>query len=188
MTDVWTKPRSGQPINPIGYSQLIDNFLDTNYQTFRTDKNFSAARRDQLVNHARAIVSLMWVPYTPYYDTKFILKSFRKERFVQAPIEQEELEAASLHHAVEAFQHNKNFSPASRVYAVWVQRNFIPMECLLGRGYLNGTPAWSPKERMIRFVRQVENQLKVPRHNPDGRTVEPFCSPVWPEDGIVSLP
>ena len=198
MTDVWAKPRSGSPINPIRYSQLIDNFLDTSYQTFITDENFSAARGDQLANTERAIVSLMRVPYAPYYDTKFILKWFRTEGFVQAPIEQVELEAASLHHAAEAFQRNNNCSRAPRVYTVRTQRNLIAMECLPGRRYHDCTLAWWPKERLIRFVRQmavvrlaimtqVENQLGVPRHNPDGRRVGPFCSHVWWENDRVSL-
>jgi len=199
MTDLWTKPRSGQPINPIRYSQLLDDFLDTSYQTFGTDEEFGTARGEQLANHARAMVCRMRVPFAPYYDTKFILKWFRTEGFAQAPIEQVELEAASLRHAAEAFQRNNNFSRVPRVYAVRAQRNLIAMECLPGRPAREGKWERWPKERMIRFVRQVavvrlaimtqvENQLGVPRHAPDGRRVGPFCAHVWWEDGNVSLP
>jgi len=41
---------------------------------------------EQLLNHERAIVSLVRVLFASSYDAKFILKWFRKEGFVQAPI------------------------------------------------------------------------------------------------------
>jgi len=199
MTDLRKKPRSGQPIDPIRYARLIDEFLDTSLADFHTPENFSAARGVELSNHLLSIVSLMRVPFAPYYDTKFILKWFKTENHNLAPIEQVELEAASLHHAAEAFQRNNNVARAPRVYAVRAEQNLIAMECLPGRGYRDSYPQWWSKERMIRFVRQlavvrlavmtqVENQLGVPRHASDARRVGPYCSSVWWENERVSLP
>jgi len=199
MTDLRTKPRSGQRLDPTRYTRLIDEFLDTSLADFQTPENFSAARGVGLANHGRAIVSLMRVPFAPYYDTKFIFKWFKTDHDVQAHIEQVELEAASLHHAAEAFRRNNNFARVPRVYAVRTERNLIAMEYLPGKGYRDSYRQWWSKERMIRFVRQmavvrlalmtqVENQLGIPRGALDGRRVGPYCSHVWWEHDRVSLP
>jgi len=200
MTDLRTKPRPGQPIDTNLYARLLDEFLDTSLAAFQTPENFSAALGVELANHQRAIVTLMRVPFAPYYDTKFIFKWFRTENYVQPHIEQVDLEAASLRHAAEAFQRNNNFARAPRVYTTRRERNLIAMECLPGRGYRDGLPEWWPKERMVRFVRQlavvrlaimtqVQNQLGVPRHAPDGGgRIGPYCSFVWWDDHRVSLP
>ena len=199
MATFQTKPRSGQPLDPPHYTELINRYLDSSHSIYITTENFASARGAQLANTERAIVSLMRVPFAPYFDTKFILKWFRTANFVQAPVEQCELEAASLHHAAEAFRRNNNFSRAPRVYAVRANQNFIAQECLPGRGFQDSNFDWWPKERMIRFVRQmavirlallsqVENQLGVPRHAPDGRRVGPYCSNIWWDNNRVSLP
>ncbi|PUU78671.1 hypothetical protein B9Z19DRAFT_1101234 [Tuber borchii] len=193
MATVQTKPRSGQPLDPPHYTELIDRYLDSGHSIYGTTHNFTSARGTELANHSRAIVSLMRVPFAPYFDTKFILKWFRTGHFVQAPVEQAELEAASLHHAAEAFRRNNNFSRAPRVYAVRANQNFIAQECLPGRGFRDSRTVWWPKERVIKFIRQMavariallsqaENQLGVPRHAPDGRRVGPFCAHVWWEN------
>ena len=199
MATVQTKPRSGQPLDPPHYAELINRYLDSAHSVYITTENFTRARGTLLANHSRAMVSLMRVPFAPYFDTKFILKWFRTANFAMAPVEQAELEAASLHHAAEAFRRNNNFSRAPRVYAVRANQDFIAQECLPGRGYHDSNRNWWPKERMIKFIRQVavarlallsqvENQLGVPRHAPDGRRVGPYCSHVWWEDNRVSLP
>jgi len=199
MTDLRTKPRRGQPLDPIRYARLIDEFINTSLASFHTCENFSAHRGFDLANTDRAIVSLMRVPFAPYYDTKFILKWFKTDNQQQAHIEKVQLEAASLHHAAEAFRRNNNCARAPRVYSVREQRNLIAMEYLPGRGYRDSYPQWWSKERMIRFVRQMavvrlavmtqaENQLGVPRHALDGRRVGPYCSNVWWDDSRVSLP
>ena len=199
MAIVQTKPRSGQPLDPPHYTELINRYLDSGHSIYITTENFTSARGDDLASHGRAIVSLMRVPFAPYFDTKFILKWFRTGAFVQAHAEQCELEAASLHHAAEAFQRNNNFSRAPRVYAVRAEQNFIAQECIPGRVFRDVHPSWWPKERIIRFVRQMavarlallsqaENQLGVPRHAPDGRRVGPYCSNFWWENNRVSLP
>jgi len=199
MATIQTKPRSGQPLDPPHYTELINRYLDSGHSIYGTTENFTAARGNDLASHERAIVSLMRVPFAPYFDTKFILKWFRTANFTQAPVEQAELEAASLHHAAEAFRRNNNFSRAPRVYAVRANQNYIAQECIPGRGLRDGRLEWWPKERMIRFVRQMavarlallsqaENQLGVPRHGPDGRRVGPFCAHVWWENNRVSLP
>ena len=199
MATVQTKPCSGQPLDPPHYTGLINRYLDSGHSIYRTIENFSFARGTLLANHSRSIVSLMRVPFAPYFDTKFILKWFRTEADAQPRREMAELEAASLHHAAEAFRRNNNFSRVPRVYAVRPDRDFIAQECLPGRGFHDSNQDWWPKERMIKFVRQVavarlvlltqvENQLGVPRHAPDGRRVGPYCAHVWWEYGRVSLP
>ena len=199
MATVQTKPRAGQPLDPPHYTELINRYLDSGHAFYITTENFSFARGTLLANHSRSIVSLMRVPFAPYFDTKFILKWFRTAASAQAPAEMVELEAASLHHAAEAFRRNNNLSRAPRAYAVRADWDFIAQECLPGRGFHDSNQDWWPKERMIRFVRQVavarlalltqvENQLGVPRHAPDGRRVGPYCAHVWWEDNRVSLP
>ena len=199
MATFQTKPRSGQPLDPPHYTELINRYLDSSHSIYIRTENFASARGVQLANTERAIVSLMRVPFAPYFDTKFILKWFRTANFAQAPVEQAELEVASLHHAAEAFRRNNNFSRAPRVYAVRANQNFIAQECLPGRGFQDSNFDWWPKERVIRFVRQmavirlallsqVENQLGVPRHALDGRRVGPYCAHVWWEYNRVSLP
>ncbi|PWW78562.1 hypothetical protein C7212DRAFT_342202 [Tuber magnatum] len=189
MTDLRTKPRSGQLLDPEVYGRYIDRYLNAGYRIHESYGDFCSARGTRLANHERAHVSLMRVPYAPYYDTKFVLKYFRTQRSSLAPNELAELEAASLHHAAEAFQRN-NIGRAPRVYAVRTEEDLIAMEWIRGKGYRDSSPEWWPKERMIKFVRQMavvrlailtqaENQLGVPRHNPDGRRVGPFCSHVW---------
>ncbi|PUU83425.1 hypothetical protein B9Z19DRAFT_964135 [Tuber borchii] len=193
MATIQTKPRSGQPLDPPHYTELINRYLDSGHSIYITTENFTVARGQMLANTSRAIVSLMRVPFSPYFDTKFILKWFRTANFAQAPVEQAELEAGSLHHAAEAFRRNNNFSRAPRVYTIRANENYIAQECIPGRGFRDGRPRWWPKERLIRFVRQVavarlallsqvENQLGVPRHAPDGQRVGPFCANVWWRD------
>ena len=199
MATVQTKPCSGQPLDPPHYTGLINRYLDSGHSIYITTENFSSARGTLLADTERAIVSLMRVPFAPYFDTKFILKWFRTAASAQAHMEMAELEAASLHHAAEAFRRNNNFSRAPRVYAVRADWDLIAQECLPGRGFHDSNPDWWPKERMIRFVRQmavarlalltqVENQLGVPRHAPDGRRVGPYCANAWWDHGRVSLP
>ncbi|PUU83429.1 hypothetical protein B9Z19DRAFT_1119254 [Tuber borchii] len=197
MATVQKKPRSGQPLDSPHYTELINHYLDSGHSTHRSDDFYSASAHnaydDLLANTSRATVTLMRVPFAPYFDTKFILKLFKTAYFAQAPVEQAELEAASLHHAAEAFRRNNNISRAPRVYVIRADQNYIAQECIPGRGFRDSYPQWWPKERLIKFVRQVavarlallsqvENQLGAPRHAPDGRRVGPYCSGVWWEN------
>ncbi|KAG0129053.1 hypothetical protein HOY82DRAFT_488669 [Tuber indicum] len=189
MTDFGAKPRSGLLLNSNIYTELITDFLDRGHISYHTHIDFSRACGVQLRDHERARVTLMRVPFAPYYDTSFILKLFKTEDFVQAPRVQVEMEAASLHHAAEAFRRN-NIGRVPRVYALRSQENLIAMERIHGRGYRDWHQHWWPKERMIRFVRQmaairiavmtqVENQQGVPRHASDGGRVGPYCGNLW---------
>ena len=58
---------------------------------------------EELVNHQRAKVTPMRILFVSYDDIRFILKWFRKEDFVQVPIESVELGAAILHYTGNAF-------------------------------------------------------------------------------------
>ncbi|KAG0633439.1 hypothetical protein HOY80DRAFT_896521 [Tuber brumale] len=189
MTDLRTKPRSGRLLNSNIYTEHINGYLDTGSSDYPTHDDFARAHGVRLRDHERARVTLMRVPFAPYYDTSFILKLFRIEGFVQAPTVRVEMEAASLHHAAEAFRRN-NIGRVPGVYALRSQENLIAMERIHARGYRDGHQHWWPKERMIRFVRQmaairlavmtqVENQLGVPRHAPDGGRVGPYCGNLW---------
>jgi len=201
MTDLQTKPRSGRLLNSTTYTTLINNYLDMGQSTYGGPRIFGNARGDRLADHERAAVARMRVPFAPYYDTAFILKSFRGRGLPQAASEQADKEAASLHHAAEAFQRNNNISRVPRVYSCRPQDRYIAMENIHGRGYRDrdSRPYLWSRESMIRFVRQmaviriammtqVENQLGVPREAPDGRRVGPHCGPQWLENDRVPPP
>ena len=200
MTDLQTKPRSGQLLNSTTYTAFINNYLDLGHRTYPTHRDFTSARGDRLSDHERGLVTRMRVPFAPYYDTTFILKWFNGGGFPEAASEQADGEAASLHHAAEAFQRN-NIGRVPRVYACRTEDRYIAMERIHGRIYRHRDSRqylW-PKERMIRFVRpmvairlammtQVENQLGVPRVAQDGGRVGPHCGPPWCENDRVHPP
>ena len=200
MTDLQTKPRSGRLLNSTAYTALIDNYLDMGHSNYETHRDFAQSRGDRLADHERAMVTRMRVPFAPYYDTTFILKWFQGEGFPEVASEKVDKEAASLHHAAEAFQRN-NIGRVPRVYACRPQDRYIAMERIRGRTYRHrdSRPYLWPKESMIRFVRQmaairlammtqVENQLGVPREAPDGGRVGPHCGPEWCENDRVHPP
>ncbi|CUS07847.1 unnamed protein product [Tuber aestivum] len=189
MTDLGSIPRSGRLLDSEVYTRLLDQYLDVGHRLYKGTEALCVDRGLRLADTFRAYVALMRVPYAPYYDTSFILKYFKTGRRSQVPREQVELEGAGLNHAAEAFRRN-NVGRAPRVYALRPALDLIAMEFIRGKGYRDSSPGWWPKERMIKFVRQmavfrlailtqVENQLGVPRNAPYEGRVGPYCSEVW---------
>ncbi|KAG0132788.1 hypothetical protein HOY82DRAFT_642287 [Tuber indicum] len=189
MADLSTKPRSGRLLETAAFSELVDRYIEGHIHRHSAER-FALSGGIRLADTDRAVVALMRVPHPPYYDTSFILKYFKTANYEQAPREQVELEAASLHHAGEAFQRNNNISRSPRVYNLRPERNLVAMERIHARGARDSRQTRWAKERMIKFVRhmaavrlailtQVENELGVPRHSPHGGRVGPYCAFVW---------
>ncbi|KAG0134378.1 hypothetical protein HOY82DRAFT_637530 [Tuber indicum] len=185
MEDLTTKPRSGRLS-----IEHVTRYIDVCGNERPRPDDLAMSYGITLANTDRGLVSLMRVPYSPYYNTSFILKYFKTGDHVQAHREQMEVEAASLHHAAEALQRNNNICRAPEVYDVWPDQNVIAMERIRGRGFWESPQGWWSKERMIKFVRhmavvrlailtQVENELGVPRHSTDRWRVGPYCGGVW---------
>ncbi|KAG0132793.1 hypothetical protein HOY82DRAFT_642308 [Tuber indicum] len=198
MAELSTKPRSGRLPEPAAPNELVDRYIEVYCRGYRSIEHFAVSSGTTLANTGRAVVALMRVPYPPYYDTSFILKQFKTANHKQAHREQVELEAASLHHAGEAFQRNNNVSRSPRVYTLRPEQDFVAMERIHARGLRDSPQAQWAKERMIKFVRhmaavrlailtQVENQLGVPRHSAHGGRVGPYCSFVWWEEDRFAL-
>ncbi|KAG0132789.1 hypothetical protein HOY82DRAFT_642290 [Tuber indicum] len=189
MADLSRKPRSGRLPETAAINELVDSFIEVYSRGYRSIGDF-AVSGTTLSNSLRAVVAMMRVPHPPYYDTSFILKYFKTANHVQPEREQVELEAASLHHAAEAFRRNNNISRCPRVYNLRSEQNLVAMERIHARGLRDSPQTQWSKERMIKFVRQmavtrlailtqVENQLGVPRHSARGGRVGPYCSFVW---------
>ncbi|CAZ81511.1 unnamed protein product [Tuber melanosporum] len=189
MADLSTKPRSGRLLETAAFTELVDRYIEGHIHSHSAER-FALSGGIRLADTDRAVVALMRVPHPPYYDTSFIAKYFKTTNYEQAHREQVELEAASLHHAGEAFQRNNNISRSPRVYNLRPERNLIAMERIRARGVRDSPQTRWAKERMIKFVRhmavvrlailtQVENELGVPRHSTHGGRVGPYCAFVW---------
>ncbi|KAG0134369.1 hypothetical protein HOY82DRAFT_590279 [Tuber indicum] len=159
MSDPGTNPYS----RGLG-DRLLSIYIQAYRLEHRTAYAFAFSGGTRLANTERAVVSLLRIPYSPCYDTSFILKYFKTEDFVQAHQEQVALEAASLHHAAEAFQRNNNICRAPRVHHVWPEENLIAMERIRGRNFPECEQAWWSKERMIRW-RMSSGFPGIPRMN-----------------------
>ncbi|KAG0134374.1 hypothetical protein HOY82DRAFT_590280 [Tuber indicum] len=182
MSDYRTKPSAGQ--HDI---QHLSSLIKAYRLEYATDLDWAASSSIRLTNNKFAMVSLMRIPYSPYYDTSFIVKYFKPDNSMRERAEEVAAEAASMQHAAEAFQRNGNICQAPKVYHVWPKHNLIAMERIRARDLWVSAQGWWPKERMIKFVRhmavirlailtQVENELGVPRHSTDGGRVGPCCS------------
>ncbi|KAG0135314.1 hypothetical protein HOY82DRAFT_589980 [Tuber indicum] len=154
MADLSTKPRSGRLPETAAISELVDSFIQVYSRGYRSMGDF-AVSGTTLSDSLRAVVAMMRIPYPPYYDTSFILKYFKTANHVQPEREQVELEAASLHHAAEAFRRNNNISRSPRVYNLLPEQNLVAMERIHARGLRDSPQTQWSKERMIKFVRQM---------------------------------
>ncbi|RPB03504.1 hypothetical protein L873DRAFT_1841128 [Choiromyces venosus 120613-1] len=194
MSTLDRKPQPGRLLEPEQTTTFIEAYLNVGQFRFNGFADFTSRRAQRLVDHERAEVALMRVPYSPYFDTQFILKSFKTSFHVQAHMEQVLLEAASLHHAAEAFRRN-NIGRAPRVLALRSEVDVIAMECIRGRGVRDSYPEWWSKERHIKFIRQMaairiamltqtENQTGLPFWDPPNpERVGPYCGNVWWDAG-----
>ncbi|KAG0134373.1 hypothetical protein HOY82DRAFT_637501 [Tuber indicum] len=185
MSDYRTKPRAG-PLD----SQLLTRLIEPYGLQYPTAEVFTTSSNIRLENTEWARVSQMRIPYSPYYDTNFIMKLFRPDGHSRAMEEQVAVEAASMQHAAEALQRNNNICRAARVYHVWPQKGLIAMELIRARDFRASAQGWWSKERMIKFVRhmavirlailtQAENELGDPQHTTDGGRVGPCCAGAW---------
>ncbi|KAG0134375.1 hypothetical protein HOY82DRAFT_590281 [Tuber indicum] len=150
MSDYRTKPRAGQ--HDI---QHLSSLIKAYRLEYATDLDWAASSSIRLTNNSFAMVSLMRIPYSPYYDTSFIVKYFKPDNSMRERAEEVAAEAASMQHAAEAFQRNGNICQAPKVYHVWPKHNLIAMERIRARDLWVSAQGWWPKERMIKFVRHM---------------------------------